>query len=124
MSDQYTFEGFTPTEEERREARKILEHGLSSYLGIGPAKAIITKKLAQRLCTNERTVTLAVYGARRAGIPICSGQEGFYLPRNEDDVVICFSGLRSRAEEINDSADAILAGWYAGWRPTKEASNV
>ncbi len=115
--DQITFDGFLPTEEERREAKKILEYGLSSYLGVGPAKAISTRRLAERLFTNERTVTLAVYDARRAGLPICSGQDGYFLPRSEDDVLICYSGLHGRAEEINGSADALLAGWYAGWRP-------
>ena len=117
MSDQIYFEGFAPTEEERREARKILENGLSSYLGIGPAKAIAAKKLAQRLFTNERAVTIAVYDARRAGIPICSGQDGFFLPRDERDVLICYTGLQKRSTEIVDSANAMLAGWEAGWRP-------
>ena len=117
MSDQYTMEGFLPTEAERIEARRILESGLTELLGVGPAKAISTRAIAQRLFTSSRAVTLAVYDARRAGIPICSGQDGFFLPRNETDVITCFSGLRGRAEEINGSADAVLAGWYAGWRP-------
>ncbi len=117
MSDQVTFEGFLPTEAERIEARRILQGGLVELLGVGPAKARSTRALAQRLFTSGRAVTLAVYDARRAGVPICSNQEGFFLPSNETDVITCFSGLRGRAEEINDSADAVLAGWYAGWRP-------
>ena len=121
MSDQYTMEGFLPTETERIEARRILESGLTELLGVGPAKAISTRAIAQRLFTSSRAVTLAVYDARRAGIPICSGQDGFFLPRNETDVIICFSGLRNRADEINQSADAILADWYAGWRPPEGA---
>lgn len=117
MSDQVTFEGFLPTEAERIEARRILQGGLVELLGVGPAKAVSTRALAQRLFTSGRAVTLAVYDARRAGVPVCSGQDGFFLPRSEQDVIACFSGLRNRAEEINDSADAVLAGWYAGWRP-------
>lgn len=119
MNDQYTFEGFLPAEAERIEAGRILQSGLTELLGVGPGKAITTKRLAQRLFTTERAVTLAVYDARRSGIPICSGQEGFFLPQNEEDVIECFSGLRNRAEEINGSADAILAGWWAGWRPPR-----
>ncbi len=115
--NQYTFDGFLPTEAERIEARRILESGLTELLGVGPAKAVSTRALAQRLFTSGRAVTLAVYDARRAGIPICSGQDGFFLPCCESDVIECFSSLRNRAAEINDSADAILAGWYAGWRP-------
>lgn len=118
--NQYTFDGFLPTEAERIEARRILKTGLTGLLGIGPARAISTKALAQRLFTTDRAVTLAVYDARRAGIPICSGQDGFFLPSCEADVIDCWNGLRKRAEEINDSADAILAGWWAGWRPSAE----
>lgn len=114
--EQLSFEGFQPSELERIEARRILKNGLTELLGIGPAKAKSTKALAQRLFTTDRAVTLAVYDARRAGIPICSGQDGFFLPGCESDVIECWNGLRGRAAEINDSADAILAGWYAGWR--------
>ena len=120
--DQFTFDGFIPTEEERQEARKILKTGLEAYLGIGPAKAVTTKKLAQRLFKNERAVTLAVYDARRAGLPICSGQDGFFLPRDENDCIVCYAGMQGRASEITDSANAILAGWYAGWRPPAEGA--
>jgi len=120
MSDQLRFEGFEPSEAERIEARRILNNGLSSCLGVGPAKAITAKRLAQRLFTSERAVTLAVYDARRSGVPVCSGQDGFFLPQTEQEVVECFSGMRKRAAEINDSADAILAGWWAGWRPPEE----
>ena len=115
--DQLSFEGFQPSELERIEARRILDNGLAELLGVGPTKAITTKRLAQRLFTDPRAVTIAVYEARRSGIPICSGQEGFFLPGCESDVIECWNGLRGRAAEINDSADAILAGWYAGWRP-------
>ena len=117
--EQMSFDGFAPSEVERIEARRILERGLPTCLGVGPAKATTAKALAQRLFTSERAVTLAVYDARRAGVPICSGQEGFYLPESEGQVIECFSGMRKRAAEINDSADAILAGWWAGWRPPK-----
>ena len=117
MSGQLSFDGFLPSEAERIEARRILKGGLTELLGVGPGKATSTKALAQRLFTSPRAVTIAVYDARRTGIPICSNQDGFFLPRSETDVITCFSGLRGRAEEINDSADAILAGWWAGWRP-------
>lgn len=119
MSEQLSLDGFAPSEQERRDARRILNNGLADYLGVGPENAITTKRLAERLFTNERAVTLAVYDARRAGLPICSGQEGFFLPRHEHDVTICHAGLLSRAAEIQGSADAILAGWDAGWRPAK-----
>ena len=123
MSEQLSLDGFAPSEQERREARRILNSGLAGYLGIGPENAITTKSLAERLFTNERAVTLAVYDARRAGLPICSGRDGFFLPRHEHDVTICRAGLLSRAAEIEGSADAILAGWDAGWRPS-EAGEV
>ena len=116
--DQITFDGWSPSEAERIEARRILAGGLTELLGVGPSKAVKTKALAQRLFTDPRAVTVAVYEARRSGIPICSGQDGFFLPNCESDVIECWNGLRGRAAEINDSADAILAGWYAGWRPS------
>ncbi len=118
--DQIYFEGFLPSEAERIEAHRILKSGLTELLGVGPAKAISAKALAQRLFTTDRAVTMAVYDARRSGIPVCSGQGGFFLPSCEADVIDCWNGLRKRAEEINDSADAILAGWWAGWRPSAE----
>ena len=115
--EQMSFDGFAPSEVERIEARRILEHGLPTCLGVGPAKATTAKALAQRLFTSERAVTLAVYDARRAGVPICSGQEGFYLPRNQNDCIVCARGMKRRADEIIRSADALLYGWFAGWRP-------
>lgn len=123
MTEQLSLDGFAPSEQERIEARRILNSGLAAYLGVGPERAITTKRLAERLFTNERTVTLAVYDARRAGLPICSGQDGFFLPRHEHDVIICRAGLLNRADEIKGSADAILAAWDAGWRPS-EAGEV
>lgn len=117
MNEQLSFEDFAPSELELTEARRILNCGLADYLGVGPDKAITTKRLAERLFTNERAVTLAVYDARRAGLPICSGQDGFFLPRHEHDVSVCCDGLLNRAAEIRGSADAVRAGWDAGWRP-------
>lgn len=122
--DQYSFDGFSPSEEEQQEARRILDSRLSYYLGVGPENAITTRKLAERLFTNERAITLSVYAARRAGVPVCSGQSGFYLPRSEQDVIACVTGMTGRAREIVDSARAVWLGWASGWRPstTKEAA--
>ena len=117
MSDQLRFEGFEPTEAERIEARRILNGGLAGLLGIGAENAIPTERLAQRLFTDRRAVTIAVYDLRRAGVPVCSSGEGYFLPRCEAEVTACFSGLKKRAREIDGSADAILSGWWAGWRP-------
>lgn len=102
---------------EQQEVKRILKSSLSLYLGVGPENAITTKQLAQRFHTNERKITEAVYDIRRAGIPICSGQEGFYLPRNQNDCIVCARGMKRRADEIIRSADALLYGWFAGWRP-------
>ncbi len=120
MIEQLVFEEFVPSEEERLEARRILNGGLAVRLGIGQENAITTKRLAEQLFSDVRSVTLAVYNARRSGIPICSGQDGFFLPRSESDCIICAAGMNKRAEEIKDSAEAVLSGWRAGWRPHEE----
>ena len=118
--DQYSFDGFPPSDEERQEAKRILDSRLSYYLGVGPENAVTTKRLAERLFTTERAITLAVYAARRAGVPVCSNQRGFFLPRSESDVIACVMGMANRSREIAGSAKAIYLGWYAGWRPSAE----
>lgn len=122
--EQMSFDGFHPSEEEQQEAKRILDSRLSYYLGVGPENAVTTKRLAERLFTNERAVTLAVYEARRAGVPICSGQDGFFLPRNQNDCIVCARGMKRRADEIIGSANAVLQGWFAGWRPNGGGSDV
>jgi len=85
---------------------------LASLLGHGADAAITTGKLAEEMgATDPRTVTIAVYRERRDGSPICSGQNGFFLPMTDSEVVECVRGMRHRAKEINESADALEQAW-------------
>ena len=120
MSDQYSLDGFAPSEEEQQEAKRILDSRISFYLQVGPENATSARRLAERLFTTERSVTRAIFAARRAGVPVCSNQRGFFLPRSESDVKACVMGMVNRTREIAGSAKAIYYGWYAGWRPPVE----
>lgn len=85
---------------------------LASLLGYGAAEAVKTGELLDELgATDPRTVTIAVYRERRSGTPICSGQNGFFLPITDAEVKECVSGMRHRAKEINESADALEQAW-------------
>ena len=85
---------------------------LASLLGHGAAAAITTGELAEEMgASDPRAVTIAVYRERRNGSPICSGQTGFFLPLTDAEVRDCVRGMRHRAKEINESADALEQAW-------------
>lgn len=86
---------------------------IASLLGRGEGAAVTTAELAEELCCDPRAVTISVYRERRAGVPVCSGQSGFFLPVSETEVTECVRGLRRRAKEIADSADALESAWAA-----------
>ena len=85
---------------------------LASMLGHGAAAAITTGELAAEMgASDPRAVTIAVYRERRSGSPICSGQNGFFLPLSDAEVRDCVRGMRHRAKEIEESADALEQAW-------------
>ena len=85
---------------------------LASLLGHGAAAAVTSGELLDELgASDPRTVTIAVYRERRDGAPICSGQNGFFLPMSDAEVTACVRGMRHRAKEINESADALEQAW-------------
>ncbi len=106
--EQMSFPGF-PTITVRFRPRP---GSLASLLGHGAAAAITTGELLDEIgASDPRTVTIAVYRERRDGAPICSGQNGFFLPMSDAEVTACVRGMRHRAKEINESADALEQAW-------------
>ena len=108
MSEQIAFPGF-PAITVRFKPRP---GSLASLLGHGAEAAITTGKLAEEMgATDPRAVTIAVYRERRNGSPICSGQNGFFLPLTDVEVRDCVRGMRHRAKEIEESANALEQAW-------------
>lgn len=63
---------------------------------IGVANAIKQKELAAITGLSEREVRAAVLSARRKGVPICSGDKGYWIPLDVDEAMIGYRALLSR----------------------------
>lgn len=53
---------------------------IKDFIPYGAKYAISQETLAQILDTDKRQVRLYIEQARRQGVPICSGNEGYFLP--------------------------------------------
>lgn len=53
---------------------------IADYIPYGAKYAVSQETLAQILDTDKRQVRLYIEQARRQGVPICSGNEGYFLP--------------------------------------------
>lgn len=80
----------------------------------GKENAIPGKDIARVLGVDLRTITKAIEQERRAGTPICAncdierGQQGYYLPANQEELDEYCNSLKRRAIEIFKTRQAIL----------------
>ena len=88
---------------ERAELLRVLPRGEQS--------AIPMKDLAARLRVSTRVLRFMIAEARRDGLPICSGDSGYYLPQNRSELLRSVLRLRRMGRSIFDSlrpAEALL----------------
>ena len=69
---------------------------------------IYSKELERRLGISDVQVRDAVHRARTVdNIPICSGNTGYFMPRDKAEALRTIKSLRSRAKQNNEAADGI-----------------
>ena len=54
-------------------------------LNAGSENAVSNRELSERFGISERTIRKHVYNERRAGLPILSGMNGYYLPSRDPE---------------------------------------
>lgn len=74
----------------------------------GRANAVKAAYLAKSLNIPVKEISIRVKKERRAGQPICSCQEGYYLAANNDEIKDICGRLRHRAGEIFKTRQALL----------------
>lgn len=70
---------------------------LFSVIPIGKKNAIHLNTLSDVLGVNETAAKKSVQQARNIGFKICSGQVGYWIPENDDDIRIYEAGQRRQA---------------------------
>lgn len=84
---------------------------ISELLLPGQENAIPRRELMSLTGLPDRELRLMIEAERRQGIPILSDcVNGYYLPGSQSERDRCVRSLRSRAKEIEKTADAIERG--------------
>ena len=78
-------------------------------LGIGEDAARHASDLTAVTGLSAREIRLLTESARRAGVPICAGQGGYWLAATEAEKRECARSLRLRGQAMLDTADALDA---------------
>lgn len=73
---------------------------ITDFLSVGEENAITGKDLARILGWRERDITICVNAARKQGIFICSGINGFWLPADNDDIRYFVKNMRGRITDM------------------------
>lgn len=68
-------------EEQSQEFQSLIE-----LIPIGKGEAVSMKTLSKLLGLPSSDVRLMILNARKKGVLICSGDEGYYFPKNEDEL--------------------------------------
>ena len=69
---------------------------------------IYSKEIERSLGISDVSVRDAVHKARTIdNIPICSGNTGYFMPRDRAEALRTVASLRSRAKQNNEAADGI-----------------
>lgn len=66
----------------------------------GKENAVKCSNLAKIFNCHEREITKAINALRNDGIFICSGSEGFYKPRDDEDIKSFVRQMQKRVTEI------------------------
>ena len=88
---------------------------IADLLGHGQTAAVSLRHLVTLTGWDGRTVRKQIELERRRGVPILSdNSSGYYLPQNEDEIMVCVQSLRHRAREILATATAIERAGQGG----------
>jgi len=69
---------------------------------------IFSKEIERGLGISDVAVRDAVHKARTVeNIPICSGNTGYFMPRDKAEALRTIKSLRSRASQNNEAANGI-----------------
>ena len=110
----------TPTEAHRTATQNSTSPASQSYhtdssasrcfldlLGFGEDAAIHAADLSAVSGLSAREIRLETEAARRAGVPVCAGQAGYWLAGTESEKSECARSLRLRGQALLETADAL-----------------
>lgn len=84
---------------------------IADLLSYGSENGVTLRHLEKLTGADNRTIRRQIELERRSGIPILSDcVNGYYLPGSQSERDRCVRSLRSRAKEIEKTADAIERG--------------
>ena len=81
---------------------------IHEILKTGKGNALTAARIAKALNLPMKEISKRVKDERRAGQPICSCQNGYYLAANDDEIRDICGRLRHRAGEIFATRRALL----------------
>ncbi|MGM9600018.1 MAG: hypothetical protein ACI3W5_00355 [Faecousia sp.] len=80
---------------------------ISDILGTGVANALTMQELRQFVNADSRTIRLQIEAERRSGIPILSGQDGYWLAASPAEAQLFARSMLHRSQEIARTARAV-----------------
>lgn len=81
---------------------------LTDCLSVGETNAVTAKDLARLLNWRERDVTLTVNALRKQGELICSGSSGFWLPGDDNDIVMFVHQMQGRIRDMKKATQPAI----------------
>lgn len=73
---------------------------LIDYIPTGKENAVKCSKLAEVFGCHERDITMSINTLRNDGVIICSCSDGYYIPRNDEDIKSFVRQMNHRVAEI------------------------
>ena len=80
-----------------KQEKEVLER-----LGVGKENALKARQLGE-----ERDIRYIVSSLRKKNFPICSGDEGYWIARNETEKVESLGKINSRIKELTAVAEGL-----------------
>lgn len=83
---------------------------VAEWLEHGEQNGKTMRRLQEFLNGSSREIRLAIQRERLGGTPILSGQSGYFLPANDDEVERFCKSMSSRSREIQKTVRAVARG--------------
>lgn len=88
------------------ELKDLLLDELESY-AVGEKNAIKSKKLEVLFNVKGNIIRDLVNELRSEGVPICSGNNGYWIAEGVEDLIKTVNQLESRVKKINSAIDGL-----------------
>lgn len=86
----------------------IGNYKLSDVIPMGESNAISKKRLSEKVGLDGRTVIECIHKARESGIPVCSSNNGYYMPKDINEAIAFIKRQAARVSSGRASLKPVI----------------